>query len=178
MDNELASADARPQTVASSFSDFYRAEYRSVARLAYVLTGDHHAAEDLAQEAFVTAQKNWPKVCSYEAPEAWLRRVLVNRARSRFRRLGRERGAMNRVRSNERGDPPPGLEPEAIDLWREVRNLPRRQAQAIALTYLDGLKTAEVGEIIGCSAATVKTHLQRGKRTLAQRLGDEGRVQS
>ncbi len=178
MDNELASTDSRGQTVPSPFSDFYRSEYRSVARLAYVLTGDHHAAEDLTQEAFVTAQKNWPKVCSYEAPEAWLRRVLINRARSRFRRLGRERGAMNRVWSNERGDHPPGLEAEAIDLWREVRRLPRRQAQAIALTYLDGLKTAEVGEIIGCSAATVKTHLQRGKRTLARQLGDEGRVQS
>jgi RNA polymerase sigma-70 factor (ECF subfamily) len=178
MDSELASAVSRPQKVVSSFSDFYRSEYRAVARLAYVLTGDHHAAEDLAQEAFVTAQKNWPKVCSYESPEGWLRRVLINRARSRFRRLGRERGAMHRIWSNERSEPPPGLETDAIDLWREVRNLPRRQAQAIALTYLDGLRTAEVGEIIGCSAATVKTHLQRGKRTLARQLGDEGRVQS
>ena len=52
-------------------------------------------------------------------------------------------------------------------------SLSKRQAQVLALTYLEGLSTREVGDVLGCSAATVKTHLQRGRATLAQRLGVE-----
>jgi RNA polymerase sigma-70 factor (ECF subfamily) len=52
-----------------------------------------------------------------------------------------------------------------------VRRLPRRQAQVIALTYLDELDAREIAHVRGCGEATVKTHLHRAKATLAARLG-------
>jgi RNA polymerase sigma-70 factor (ECF subfamily) len=70
-------------------------------------------------------------------------------------------------------DTDPHLSAEAEELWTAVRNLPKRQCQVVALTYLDGLSTSEVGQVLGCSAPTVKTHLQRGRATLARRLGVE-----
>jgi RNA polymerase sigma-70 factor (ECF subfamily) len=68
------------------------------------------------------------------------------------------------------------LSAETAEVWGAVRRLSRRQAQVLALTYLEGLSTTEVGAVLGCSAATVKTHLQRGRAALARRLGvEEGR---
>jgi RNA polymerase sigma factor (sigma-70 family) len=158
----------------SSFAEFYRSEYASVAGFAYVLTGDHAAAEDLAQEAFLAARQAWQKVARYDQPGAWVRHVLVNRSRTRFRRLTRERRALARLGPVDEGSPPPGLRADAVDVWREVRKLPRRQAQVIALTYLGGLTLEEIGNVLECSPLTAKTHLQRGKRTLARTLGTEG----
>ena len=71
----------------------------------------------------------------------------------------------------------PGLDIEAgLDLWQEVRRLPRRQAQAIALVYLNGLARRDVAEVLGCSEETVKTHLDRARKTLSERLGSGGEI--
>jgi len=56
--------------------------------------------------------------------------------------------------------------------WAEVRRLPRRQAQSIALFYIYDLGVAEVARTIGCSEGSIKVHLSRGRATLARRLGE------
>lgn len=174
MEAQGTEADREDSTEVSSFVEFYRREYPSVAGFAYVLTGDHAAAEDLAQDAFLAARQAWLKVSRYDQPGAWVRRVLVNRSRTRFRRLTRERKAIARLAPSRDGSPPPGLRAEVMDVWREVRKLPTRQAQVIALTYLDGLSLEEIGNVLECSPLTAKTHLQRARRTLARTLGTEG----
>lgn len=65
------------------------------------------------------------------------------------------------------------ISPETADAWREVRRLPKRQAQAIALKYLEDRPVDEIAEILGTSPGTIKTHLRRGRETLARRLGTE-----
>ena len=63
-----------------AFEHFYEREFRQVAALAYVLTGRRDVAEDLAQEAFMAALRGWDRVSGYDKPEAWVRRVVANRA--------------------------------------------------------------------------------------------------
>jgi len=157
-----------------SFDDFYRSEYRSVVGLAYVMTGNRWAAEDLAQDAFVAAQRAWDKISGYENPGAWVRRVLANRSISRFRRLRSERRALPRLISSERTKSLPELSAQADDIWEIVRKLPKRQAQVVALTYVDGCNLQEIGEILECSPFTAKTHLQRAKATLATKFSEQG----
>lgn len=169
---------ARPKAVnrrvqADSFEDFYRREYRSVLGLAVVLNEDRWTAEDLTQEAFVAAEHDWKRVGSLDRPQAWVRRIVANKSVSRWRRKSAEARAMLLLGNSTSLPPEPHLSAETADLWRQVRALPKRQAQVLALTYIDGLPTQEVGEVLGCSAATVKTHLQRGRATLAKRLGVE-----
>ena len=79
-----------------------------------------------------------------------------------------------RLAPSRDGSPPPGLRADVVDVWREVRKLPTRQAQVIALFYLDGLSLEEIGDVLECSPLTAKTHLQRARRTLARTLGTEG----
>ncbi|MGH8947441.1 MAG: sigma-70 family RNA polymerase sigma factor [Acidimicrobiia bacterium] len=155
--------------VVRSFDAFYRAEYRSVVALAAVLSGSRLGAEDLAQEAFAAAYRKWDHVGTYEYPNLWVRRVVANKSVSLIRRSVAE--AKARTRYGER--PPLSAMPdESEDVWDAVRRLPRRQTQAIALVYLDGLSAEEAGAVLGCSGGTVKTHLKRGRATLAKKLGD------
>lgn len=156
------------------FERFYRREYRSVVGLAYALSGSSAACEDLAQEAFVRAHERWETVGAYDKPEAWVRRVAANLAVSRFRRLSSEAKAVTRL-GGFRADTStiPDLPSEADAFWAAVRGLPKRQAQAVALHYLEDLSVAEIAEILGCAPNTVKVHLHKGRRRLATTLGVE-----
>jgi RNA polymerase sigma-70 factor (ECF subfamily) len=156
--------------VAPPFTDFYENQYRPVVEFACALTGDRWTAEDLAQDAFIAAQRNWQKISEYESPGAWVRRVVANKAVSRLRRSGAESRALLRLR-HKAPEPPPQLSAESVEVWAAVRSLPKRQAQVIALTYLEDLSLQQIGEILECSPFTVKTHLQRGRAMLAKRFG-------
>lgn len=167
------SAPVGQEAGVGEFEAFFRREYRSVLGLAIALARDRFAAEDLTQEAFAAAERNWSRVGDLECPGAWVRRVVANRSVSRWRRLAAETRALRRI-----GNPVgPGLGPEisaeTAEVWATVRHLPKRQAQVLALTYLDDLSSREVGEVLGCSPTTVKTHLRRGRSAVARRLGVE-----
>lgn len=158
-----------PTHAAVDFDAFWYAEYRSVVGLAYVLVGDALAAEELTQDAFTEAHAKWDKVSQYDKPEAWVRRVLVNKSRSRFRKLKTEAGTLAKLQAA------PTLHvhlPERSDeIWNAVRSLPKRQAQVVALRYWDEYGISEIADILDCSTETVRTHLKRGRSSLAEKLG-------
>jgi RNA polymerase sigma-70 factor (ECF subfamily) len=155
--------------VAPAFEDVYRTRYVPLLKLALVLSGSHHAAEELVQDAFLAAYRKWDSVSRYEYPEAWLRRVVVNKANSRLRRSYAETRARLRWQAGRQVEftmPEP-----TVDFWKELRTLSKRQAQALALCYLDGCSIAEIAEALGCAEATARVHLHRGRTALAARLG-------
>jgi RNA polymerase sigma-70 factor (ECF subfamily) len=150
------------------FDVFYRREYPKVATLTMVLTRDTSAAEDLTQEAFLRANRDWDRVGRYEHPGAWVRKVATNLALSRFRRMRAEARALFRLAGDRRIDE---MDTAASDFWAEVRRLPLRQAQVVALHYVEDRSVDDIATMLEVSAASVKTHLQRARSTLAQRFG-------
>jgi RNA polymerase sigma-70 factor (ECF subfamily) len=161
--------EEQDEPLLETFDGFFRRERRAIVGLAFVLSGSATAAEELAQDAFVAALRDWDRVGRLEDPSAWIRRVVANRSVSRIRRLVLETRHIRRE-PDRHWSPGAGVD---LDVWREVRRLPKRQAQAITLHYLHDLPRREVAAILGCSEETVKTHLDRGRRTLANRLGEE-----
>jgi RNA polymerase sigma-70 factor (ECF subfamily) len=153
-------------TVVEDFVTFYDREIRSVLGLAYVLSGSRTGAEDLAQDAFVAAYRHWDRVGAYENPGAWIRRVAANRSISAGRRRVAEARALLRLGGERVALPELSVDNE--DLWAAVRRLPQRQAQVVALRYWDRRSAREIAEILELSEATVKTHLQRARQTLAE----------
>ena len=152
-----------------SFEDLYVKDYQAVVGLAFALSGSRWLAEDLAQEAFLAAHRNWPRVSAYDQPGAWVRRVVANLSVSAFRRRVVEAKALLRIAPGDR-DPLPELPAEDAEFWDAVRSLPRRQSQAVALHYLEDLPVAEVATILDMAPGTVKKHLFDGRRELARRL--------
>ncbi len=151
-----------------SFEDFYRREHRHVLGLAFVLTGNHAVAEDTAQDAFTAAFRNWPSIAAYDSPAAWVRRVTCNRAASILRRRVREAKALIQLagRTQTSGE----LEEDDEAFWQAVRRLPPRQAQAVALHYLEDYSVRKISEVLDCSESTVKTHLSRARAAVARHL--------
>lgn len=157
-----------------SFSDFYRHEYSNVVGFAFVLSGDRWKAEDLAQDAFAAAHRDWDRVGEYDDPSAFVRRAVANRSVSLFRRLSTEGRALARMQEGTVEEPVFSVETEQV--WAAVRSLPRRQAQTVALVYLYGLSLTEVGEVLGFSSGTAKTHWRRARERLTRLLSVEGRT--
>jgi RNA polymerase sigma-70 factor (ECF subfamily) len=151
----------------SSFDDFYSVEFEPVAALAYVLSGSAVAAEDLAQEAFLAAYHRWGEIGRYDSPGGWVRRVVANRSVSAYRRRAAEARAVARM---DHRDSLPDLSPESADVWRAVRALPKRQAQVVALYYLEDRSLDDVADVLAVSVETARTHLRRARKGLARRL--------
>lgn len=154
-----------------NFDDFYRAEYGRVLALAFALTGDRGAAEDLVQDAFVAAHRKWERVSGYDAPGAFVRRVVANRSRSWFRRRGRESAALARLAARPTREHDAPVDGETF--WAAVRSLPAQQSRCIALRYVEDLDVAAIAAVLGCAESPVRVHLHRARRTLAIRLGVE-----
>jgi RNA polymerase sigma-70 factor, ECF subfamily len=164
--------DPPVETLPESFEDFYLREYVPVVGLAYALSGSRWAAEDLAQEAFLAAHRDWDRISTYDRPGAWVRRVVANLSVSVFRRRVAEATALVRVAFGQAGAVP-DLAAGDPEFWAAIRALPRRQAQAVALFYVEDRSIAEVAEILGVTHGTVKRHLHDGRVALARRLVPE-----
>ncbi|MDJ0960746.1 MAG: SigE family RNA polymerase sigma factor [Acidimicrobiia bacterium] len=158
-------------TPTPDFADFYRAEWRRVLSLVYVLSGSSWGAEDIAQDAFLRAHRNWDEVGRYEHPGAWVRTVALNLARSRMRRAGAELRALRRWIGLQ-AVAFPELEPVSEEFWAAVRSLPQRQREAVALHYAEDRSVEDIAAVLGVSESTVKTSLQKGRASLARRFGE------
>ncbi|MGI9621659.1 MAG: RNA polymerase sigma factor [Acidimicrobiales bacterium] len=155
----------------SDYDEIYTRCFRRIYALAYALTGSAATAEDIAQESLLAAFRQWPKVAGYENPDAWIRRVAINRCISLHRRSTSEADAVARLAA--RPQPELRLPDHEETLWAAVRALPTRQAQAIALHYVEDLPVAAIAETLGCSASSVKAHLRRGRAALAATVDRE-----
>jgi RNA polymerase sigma-70 factor (ECF subfamily) len=160
-------AQALPSGVPIDFDTFFVAEYAGLVRLAWILTGRREVAEEQVQEAFVSAHARWGRVSRLQQPSAWMRRVVTNRCISTLRRRAIELRVLGQLRESEAL----ALPAESEEVWSAVRRLPRRQAQVVALVYLEDRSIRDVASILGCSDATARTHLRRARARLAAGLG-------
>jgi RNA polymerase sigma-70 factor (sigma-E family) len=144
---------------------------RLVAQL-FGMTGDFAEAQDVVQEAFVRALARPNRLRQVDNPEAWLRTVAMNLARSRHRR----RALFDRLVRAGRVVPAdrhaPGMTPDHVALVAALQRLPREIRNTVVLYHIADLPVAEVARAMGCSVEAVKTRLVRGRRALAGHLDE------
>ena len=133
--------------------------------VAYRMLGEVGDAEDVVQEAFLRAASRWPQVRTYQAPEAWVRKVALRLRLDAARRLRRQAAALTRL--GARPDPQPALDPENQELVEALRRLPRRYREVLVLHHCLDRSVEDVGAHLGIPTATVKTRLARGRAMLA-----------
>jgi RNA polymerase sigma factor (sigma-70 family) len=156
--------------------DFVREIYAaSAGRLVsqvYAMTGDFAEAQDAVQDAFARAVARPGKFAGLENPEAWLRTVALNFARSRHRR----RKVFERLVSSgavaRNAHVVPGLTADHVALVAALQKLSRPVREAIVLHHLADLPVAEVARQLNCSVEAVKARLVRGRRALAEYLNE------
>lgn len=169
-------------SAATDFEAFFVDRYPALVRIALWMGIDATTAEDLAQEALRRTHRRWSDVAIYDHPKSFVRRVLVNLVLNERERRQREPHVLSRLDAAHGVDRRGSLDGSLggwIDvddpLWRAVRSLPDQQRAAIALRYLDDLDVGDIAVALDCSPATVRVHLHRAHRRLAELLAPTAR---
>src|SRR5579862_8150404 len=148
-----------------------RGRWPAMVRLAYALSGDAGHAEDIAQAAFARAYAAWGRVSRAGNPDAYVRRIVINENRKRFRKhrvpedlhadlAGTERPGRTGQAGQQQGPE------EQQALLDALGRLGPRQRAVIVLRYWLDLSEAETAEALNCSVGTVKSQASRGLATL------------
>ena len=154
------------------FEAYVRTSERRHKRLAFLLTGDLHAAEDLLQAAYARMYPRWSKVRTYDVPDAYLRRVMVSLRTSWWRRTrNREWPVAEPDTSGLSGPDAAAAVVESQALLRALRQLPERQRVAVVLRHWCDLSEADTATIMSCSLGTVKSNTSKGLARLRAALG-------
>ena len=156
------------QYAESQYADFVAAHWDRYLRLATLLTGDRHRAEELLQDELVKLYVRWRRVSRIGDPHGYLRRMLVNGNVSRWRRRRRERLVADAPdHADPRSEPPE----HGVELQWALSMLPARQRAVVVLRYVEDLTEREVAAAMGCAIGTVKSHNARALDRLRALLG-------
>ena len=144
-----------------AFDAFARGRMRELLRFAHLLTGDPHRAADLVQDALERTLISWHRVERKDDPEAYVRRAIVNRHISVWRRTRRERLVAETPEGSY--DEPRGRDDE---LWAALAGLPPRQRAVLVLRFYEDARPkavqgesleADTAAALGCTVGTVKS---------------------
>jgi RNA polymerase sigma-70 factor (sigma-E family) len=156
-----------------AFLEFVKSQAAPLHRMAYLLCGDWHLADDLVQETLAKSFRHWHRVQRAENPDAYVRRMLINEARRHWRR---HRNAVPTDLSAWE----PGVPDDAaavtnrVALFQALLSLPARQRATVVLRYLEGMSERETAAILGCGEGTVKSQTSRALGSLRAYLEPEG----
>ncbi|MER6917216.1 SigE family RNA polymerase sigma factor [Streptomyces sp. NPDC000594] len=151
------------------FEAFVAARGPRLLRVAWLLTGDAHLAEDLLQTVLAKVWPKWHRIAA-DSPEAYVRKALVHTHASWWRRRWR-------------GEVPHGELPDAVgtqnaydsvdleqSLAHAIRSLPVRQRAVVVLRYFEDLSVEDTAATLGCAPGTVKSQAAKALSTLRERL--------
>lgn len=159
------------------FRLFVEAHWPALVRSAYLILGDHSAAEDLVQQTLATVYRHWRRRVREGAPLAYVRRAMVNHAISNSRRKRFIETSLDRVPEAGQHTPAVGMRgPGERDPYREIddrdlvlralRDLPAQMRAVVVLRYFDDLSEAATADALGISVGSVKSQTSRGLQRL------------
>ena len=156
------------------FSDLVKAHQSMVFSLAYHFLHDRDTAEEVAQEVFLSLQRNLERIQSPEHAGFWLKKVTVQRSIDEARRRKRRPQVALELVAEPRVSASPG-DPLLSDVLRRlIASLPETPRAVMVLRYQEDLDPAEIADILEMPLGTVKSHLQRSLALLREKLERRG----
>jgi RNA polymerase sigma-70 factor (sigma-E family) len=151
-----------------TFEEYVTTRGPSLVRLARLLCGDPHRAEDLVQDVLAKAYVRWRKIAATDRADSYVRQMLINANRSWWRLLRNRELPLAEPARQETvvGTDSTLVERDAV--WRMVLTLPRRQRAVLVLRYYEDLDDTSIAEILDCSLPTVRTHAMRALAKLRE----------
>jgi RNA polymerase sigma-70 factor (sigma-E family) len=143
------------QDARTSFDDYVRARSAALSRVAYLLAGDAHLAEDLLQQTLINVASRWETIRPGEDPDPYVRRALYNLHISWWRQRRQE--AIPMAQLPERAAPPHDDVATAVAVARALDRLAPRQRAVIVLRYFEDLTEAQAAQLLGIGVGTVKS---------------------
>jgi RNA polymerase sigma-70 factor (ECF subfamily) len=150
-------------------TELYEASYGRLVAQLYALCGDTTTAEDVVQDAFVTAIRKSRQLAHVHSPEAWIRTVAVNRLRAGWRHASVVRRLQPKVPGPQ---VPVEVGPQHVALVSALAQLDFDLRLVVVLHHVADLGTAEIATQLGIPEGTVKSRLSRGRARLAGLLDE------
>ncbi|MFJ2758942.1 SigE family RNA polymerase sigma factor [Nocardioides sp. NPDC087217] len=147
----------------AAFTEYVTARLPHLLKVGRALAGDEQRGADLVQDALERTLLHWRNV---RDPDAFVRRAMVNRSVSVWRKQRRER-PLTEMREPVGSDRTPDH-----DLLEAVRRLPPRQRAVIVLRYYEDITEAQTAEALGCSVGTVKSQAHQAMKALRAELSN------
>ncbi len=166
----LSAAGRCVMTGYADFEEFVIARRGALLRTAYLLTGNHHDAEDLVQSVLVKVVAKWGRIRTI--PSRTSGEVLARESASRWRGRRWREVTTETVPEAAHND---GIErTDHLALLDDLRKLSPRQRAVLVLRYFDDLTEADTAAALGISVGTVKSHAHDGLARLRnQHSGEE-----
>ena len=152
------------------YVEFTAARLPAMRKLAYLLCGDPHRAEDLVQQTFVKLYTSWRRARAVEHLDGYVRAMLVRAFLNERRRPWATRVQLTDAVPERAVGHQPDVEGRTV-LRAALNRLPPRQRAVLVLRFLCDLPIADVAELLGCSPGTVKSQTSHGLAALRRTLG-------
>lgn len=149
----------------TTFEDYAQANLPGLLRLAGVLSRDRHTAEDVVQEVLFRASQRWDQVSASAAPDAYVRRMVVNEYLSWRRKWARITPRSEIDADHLAPDHAEALA-ERDEMAIRLKALPARQRAVLVLRYYEGMSDEQIAETLGCSNGAVRTAASRALASL------------
>ncbi|WP_420810546.1 SigE family RNA polymerase sigma factor [Jiangella aurantiaca] len=149
------------------FHEYVVTRRQPLLRLAYLLTGDAHLAEDVVQTALLRAFRQWRRVSRADQPDAYVRRMVVNVYID-----GKRRRSSTEAPTAPADLPAPAqhdhtdAQAERSVMWTALAGLPRVQRAVLVLRFYEDLDDARIAEVLGSTPSTVRSNASRALATL------------
>jgi RNA polymerase sigma-70 factor (sigma-E family) len=151
------------------FRDYVASRSAGLVRLGWLLTGDEAAAQDLVQAALLKAWTRWARIQRQDAPDAYVRRVMMSTFLSWVRRRRWQVEFTSDVVNEAIGANDAYAEADSrLSVRRSLGELPPRQRAVVVLRYFDDLSEAQTARVLGCSVGTVKSQAAKALAKLRQ----------
>lgn len=151
--------------------EFVSARGAALSRAAYLLTGNHQAAEDLVQDTYVVLVRRWQKSGALD-PEAYVRRILYSRFVDGYRRRRRLSELPWASPPDRSGGDETGVATDRLTLRDALAGLTPRQRAVLVLRFYEDLTESQAADALGISANTVKSQTRVALRRLRELAPD------
>jgi RNA polymerase sigma-70 factor (ECF subfamily) len=153
-----------------SFGRLCECCYNSIAAVAYSVLGDHHLAEDAAQETFARALKSLGQLKTNEKFAPWLAQICRNVAMDLARTKSRQVLTPYPEQLEAKSNPPQ----DNTLINRALQSLPASDRELIVMRYYNALSQKEMSALLSLSASAVNNRLVRAKQKIAIYLKQNG----
>ena len=160
--------------VSAEIESLVREYARLVFRIAYSVVRNHSDAEDVVQEVFLRVTRHGAK--GIDDPKAWISRIAWRTAVDRYRSLGRVEHKEFDEKVHAPATPAASAESEFISretlglLDRMIAALPGKERDALLLTSVEELSSAEAATVLGTTETSLRARVFRARQKLAQKL--------
>ena len=155
------------------YVQFVAERHAALYRTAFLLTGNHHTAQDAVQSTLVKVFLSWKRVRRADRPVAYVHRMLANEVASMHRRRAAGEVPTERPQDLPGARPTAGPEERLVQaqaVWGALQNLTERQRAVVVLRYYADLSEAEIAETLGIAPGTVKAHAHAALAALGTTL--------